>query len=61
MKRPGAICLMAPLICVALAFAIPASGASDDYYALMKLDGMIYNLTPNGEKSGLSEVTVISN
>ncbi len=97
MKRPGAICLMAALIGVALAFAIPASGASDDYSALMKLiadnedshmnamdlafllathnfdatpeagyvivklDGIIYSLTPNGEKPGLSEVTVISN
>jgi hypothetical protein len=36
-KRPSAICLMTALICVALAFAIPASGASDDYSALMKL------------------------
>jgi len=37
MKRLGALCLMAALIFVALAFAIPASGASDDYSALMKL------------------------
>jgi hypothetical protein len=28
---------MAALICVAIAFAIPASGASDDYSRLMKL------------------------
>ncbi|MCX6673321.1 MAG: hypothetical protein NTY37_06040 [Methanothrix sp.] len=97
MKRPGAICLMTALICVALAFAIPASGASDDYSALMKLiadnedsrmnamdlafllathnfdatpedgyvivklEGMIYSLSPNGEKPGLAEVTTISN
>ena len=97
MKRPGAICLMAAIICVALAIAIPASGASDDYSALMKLitdnedshmnaldlafllvthnfdatpdngyvivklEGMIYSLTPNGEKPGLAEVTIISN
>ena len=37
MKRSDAIWLIAALICVALAFAIPASGASDDYSALMKL------------------------
>ena len=37
MKMPNTICLMAALICVALVFAIPASGASDDYSALMKL------------------------
>jgi len=97
MKRPSAICLMAAIICAALAFAIPASGASDDYSALMKLitdnedshmnvldlafflathnfdatpeegyvivklDGTIYSLTPNGEKPGLAEVTIISN
>ena len=97
MKRPSAICLMAAIICAALAFAIPASGASDDYSALMKLitdnedshmnaldlafllvthnfdatpdngyvivklEGMIYSLTPNGEKPGLAEVTIISN
>jgi hypothetical protein len=97
MKRPGAISLMAALIFVALAFAIPASGASDDYSALMKLigdnedshmnamdlafllvthnfdatpedghvivklEGTIYSLTPNGEKPGLAEVTIMSN
>jgi hypothetical protein len=97
MKRSDAIWLIAVLICVALAFAIPASGASDDYSALMKLitdnedsrmnamdlafllathnfdatpekgcvivklEGMIYSLTPNGEKPGLAEITIISN
>jgi len=88
---------MTALIFVALAFAIPASGASDDYSVLMKLitdnedshmnafdlafllathnfdatpedghvivklESMIYSLTPNGEKPGLAEVTIISN
>ena len=33
----------------------------EDGYVIVKLDGMIYNLTPNGKKPGLSEVTVISN
>jgi len=97
MKRSDAIWLIAALICVALAFAIPASGASDEYSALMKqiadnedvrmdamdlafllathnfdatpedgyvivkLEGTVYNLTPNGEKPGLAEVTIISN
>ena len=97
MKRSDAIWLIAALICVALAFAIPASGASDDYSALMKLitdnedsrmnamdlafllathnfdatpegdyvivklEGTTYSLTPNGEKPGLAEVTIISN
>ncbi len=37
MKSPGAICLMAAIICAAVAIAIPASGESDDYHALMKL------------------------
>jgi hypothetical protein len=96
MKRPGAICLMAALICAALAFAIPSSGASDDYsafvelimdnedshmnaldlafllathgfdatpedgYVIVKLEGMIYSLAPNGEKPGLAEVTIVS-
>jgi hypothetical protein len=97
MKRPIAVCPMATIICVALAFAIPASGASDDYSTLMKLildnedshmnamdlafllathnfdatpeagnvivklDGMIYSLKPNGKKPGLADVTTISN
>jgi hypothetical protein len=97
MTRPGAICLTAALICAALAFAIPSSGASDNYSALMelildnedshmnaldlafllathsfdatpengyvivKLEGKIYSLTPNGEKPGLAEVTIVSN
>ena len=97
MKRPSAICQMAAIICAALAIAIPASGAPDDYSALMKLitdnedihmnaldlafllathnldatpkdgyvivkqDGKIYSLTPNGEKPGLAEITIISN
>ncbi|MDD4162492.1 MAG: hypothetical protein PHW87_08425 [Methanothrix sp.] len=87
---------MVTMICVALAFAIPASGASDDYptlvkliidnedshinamdlafllathnfdvtpeagYVIVKLDGMIYSLTPNGKKPGLADVTTIS-
>ena len=95
MKRPSAICLIAALI-LAL-FAIPASGASDEYSALMKLiadnedvrmnagdlafllathnfdatpedgyvivklEGTTYSFTPNGEKPGLAEVTIISN
>ncbi|MDD1749437.1 MAG: hypothetical protein LUO89_06130 [Methanothrix sp.] len=80
---------------MALAFAIPASGASDDYsafvklitenedisinamdlafllathnfdatpeagYVIVKLNGMIYSLTPNGKKPGLADVTTI--
>jgi hypothetical protein len=94
MKRTSAICLIAALI-LAL-FVIPASGAFDDYSALMKLiadnedvrmnamdlafllathnfdatpengyvivklESMIYSLTPNGEKPGLAEVTIIN-
>jgi hypothetical protein len=30
-------------------------------YVIVKLDGMICSLTPNGEKSGLSDVATISN
>jgi len=95
LERPSAVCLMATMICVALAFAIPASGASDDYsafvklitenedisinamdlafllathnfdatpeagYVIVKLNGMIYSLTPNGKKPGLADVTTI--
>ncbi|MDQ1261651.1 MAG: hypothetical protein QG575_832 [Euryarchaeota archaeon] len=97
MMIPSALCLRAALICAALALAIPASGTSDEYSALMKLitdnedvhmnagdlafflathdfdatpedddvivklGGMIYSLTPNGEKPGLSDVTTMSN
>ena len=97
MKRPSTVCPMAIIICVALAFAIPASGASNDYstlmklildnedghmnamdlafllathnfdatpeagYVIVKLDGVIYSLKPNGEKPGLADVTTISN
>jgi hypothetical protein len=97
MKRHGAICQIAALICVAPAFSTPASGASEDYFALMKLitenedvhmdaldlafflathnfeatpmdgyvvvklEGTIYSLTPNGEKPGLADVTIIGN
>jgi hypothetical protein len=28
---------------------------------IVKLEGMIYSLTPNGEKPGLAEITIISN
>jgi hypothetical protein len=32
----------------------------EDGYVIVKLEGTIYNLTPNGDKPGLAEVTVIS-
>ena len=95
MKRPSAICLMAALICVALAFAILHQGhwmailtfmklvmdnedshmnamdlafllATHNFdatpeagYVIVKLDGVIYSLKPNGKKPGLADVTTI--
>ena len=33
----------------------------EDGYVIVKLEGMIYSLTPNKEKPGLAEVTIITN